>query len=96
MQQRRNTRYQSDVCLAAASQRVNLTANIRDDDRGFAAAYCYSRIVRGLGESHSAVFTSKNEWTARVEKECETVENIRGPCRLINASDSNSGTHWRP
>lgn len=81
----------SNVCLAAA----NLITNIRDDDRAFATAYCCSWIARGLGESHSAVFASKNERTARIE-EYETVENIRGPCRLINASDSNSGTHWRP
>lgn len=41
-------------------------------------------------------FTGENEQTARIERECETVENIRGPCRLINASDSNVRTHWRP
>lgn len=44
------------VRLAAAFQRVNLAAGIRDDDRLFAAAYCYSRASRGLDDSHSAVF----------------------------------------
>jgi len=92
MQQKRNMRYQNNVFLATAS--INLIANICDDDRVFATAYSW--MARGLGESHSAVFTSKNEWTARTEKECETVENIHGSCWLINASDSNTRTHWRP
>lgn len=41
---------------------------------------------RGPGESHSvAPRTGENE-RAEKERAREAVENIRGPCRLINAS----------